>query len=104
MNIVQAVTRAIEEGQDDCWFMYVRGGAKHAGHVQFRQSPDGFDHDITRRLGRGEESTHGGLTHVERPDGTLRPWLLEPPIQGDRRKGQRLGPEFRKDHLERIPA
>jgi hypothetical protein len=104
VNIVQAVTRAIEEGDDSCWFMYVRGGCAHAAHVQFRQSRDGWDHDITKRLGRGEQSVRGGLTHVERDDGSLRPWLLAPQVQGDRRKGARLGPEFRKDHLDRIPA
>jgi hypothetical protein len=107
VNIVQAVTRAIEEGDDSCWFMYVRGGCAHSLHVTFRQAPDGWDHDIFRRLARDGESTHGALTHVERLDGSLKPWLLIKTDEysgAERRLGQRLGAEFRRDHVDRIPA
>lgn len=76
MKIVDAVRRAIDEDCQDCWFIYVRGGSAHHLHVSIRCAPDGFDSEIMRRLARGEQSTRAGMTHVERKDGTLMPWLL----------------------------
>lgn len=76
MKIVEAVKRAIEEDAQECWSAYVRGGCAHYLHVSGRCAPDGFDAEIMRRLARGLESTRAGMTHVERDDGSPRPWLL----------------------------
>ena len=89
MKIVDAVRRAIDEDAQDLWFMYVRRGLAHQLHLT-RAAPDGFDSEIMRRLARGEQSTRAGMTHVERKDGTLQPWLL---LREERRVngGARIG-------------
>lgn len=89
MKISQAVRRAIEEDAQEFWSMYVRGGLAHHLHLT-RCAPDGFDSEIMRRLARGDQSTRAGMTHVEREDGTLRPWLL---LREERRinEGARIG-------------
>lgn len=78
MKITAAVRRAIEEGDDSVWSVYVRGGCAHHLHVSIRCAPDGFDADIMKRLARDGISNRGGLTHVERRDGTLKPSLILP--------------------------
>lgn len=75
MRVVEAVRRAIEEDAQDIWFLYARAGLPHMLHLT-RCAPDGFDGEICRRLARGEQSTRAGMTHVERDDGSLQPWLL----------------------------
>ncbi len=97
MKIVDAVRRSIEEGQDDCWMMYVRGGVAHNFHVTYAQGPDKFDAMIFRRLARGLPSILAGMTMVEREDGSMRPMLIDDPAwYEDRRKGARKGIEFRR--------
>lgn len=89
MKISDAVRRAIDEDAQHLWYLYVRRGLAHQLHLT-RCSVDGFDSEIMRRLARGEQSTRAGMTHVERRDGTLQPWLL---IREERRQegGSRIG-------------
>lgn len=76
MRIVDAVRRAIEEDADDLWACFVKGGCAHSLHTATATSPDRNDADIVRRLVRDGVSNRAGMTHVERPDGSQRPWLL----------------------------
>ncbi len=95
--ISAAVIRAINEDCQDCWFMGIRAGIAHGFHVDFAQSPDKFDPQIFRRLARKETSVRAGLTYIERPDRTLRLWVIDDPVwYEDRRKGVRKGIEFRR--------
>lgn len=97
MTIVESVTRAINEGSDEFWYMYVRKGTAHGFHVDYRQCIDGFDAQIMRRLARNEPSIRAGITMSERDDGTFKPCLILDPIWlNDRRKGERKGIEFRR--------
>lgn len=99
MRIVEAVRRAIEEDAQDLWFMFVRRGLVHQLHLT-RCTPDGHDPEIMRRLARGEQSIRAGMTHVERKDGSLQPWLL---IHEDRRceGGARIGGRRITDPMEK---
>ena len=95
--IVTAVTRAIEEGSGEYWYVGVRKGCAHGSHVDFAQCIHKFDALIFRRLARGLPSILAGMTMVEREDGTMRPWLIDDPAwYEDRRKGARKGIEFRR--------
>lgn len=87
MRICEAVKRSIEEGDDSVWSIFVKGGCSHHLHVSIRCAPDGFDAEIMRRLAWGLPSTRGGLTHVERRDGSLQPWIIQQPwFPGEERR------------------
>ena len=95
--IVAAVTRAIEEGSGEYWYIGVRGGTSHGFHVDYCQCIDRRDALIFRRLARGLPSILAGMTMVEREDGSMRPFLISDPAwYEDRRKGVRKGIEFRR--------
>ena len=95
--IVAAVTRAIEEGSGEYWFIGIRAGTAHGFHVDYAQCIDRRDALIFRRLARGLPSILAGMTMAEREDGTLKPMLISDPAwYEDRRKGERKGIEFRR--------
>jgi hypothetical protein len=105
MTIVEAVKRAIEEGADELWSAFVKGGTAHHYHVTYAQSVDARDADIMRRLARGQPSARAGMTFIDRKDGSLRPWPILPPDvtydgperrQSDRRNADRRQGERRK--------
>jgi hypothetical protein len=105
MTIVESVTRAINEGSDEFWYMYTRGGTSHGFHVDYAQCIDGFDAMIFRRLARNEPSIRAGITMSERADGTFQPCLILNPFWlNDRRKGERKGIEFRRSAVTRVAA
>ena|SRR6267378_1472798 len=95
--IVAAVTRAIEEGAGEYWYIGVRAGTSHGFFVDYAQCIDRRDALIFRRLARGLPSSLAGMTMVEREDGSRRPMLISDPAwYEDRRKGARKGAAFRR--------
>ncbi len=105
MKIVESVKRAIEEGDDSLWSIFIPGGVAHHSHVTYAQAPDKFDALIFRRLASGLPSILAGMTMVEREDGSMRPMLISDPAwYEDRRKGVRKGIEFRRQSREKASA
>jgi hypothetical protein len=99
MRIVEAVKRSINEGDDSLWSEYVRRGWLHSLHVEI-YGPDGRDHRNYRRLVRNDYSSRMALQRFERGDGTFQPLLIEQPWWiTDRRQGERLGKEFRRNEV-----
>jgi hypothetical protein len=96
MNIVAAVTAAIEAGSDN-WADYMpQAMLGHRVHVRYTRTDAWDAHHFTQLQVVGL-SHRARLTHVEREDGSLRPMPIFMFGELDRRQGPRLGVEFRRE-------
>jgi hypothetical protein len=104
MNIVAAVTAAIESGDDSSWSARIRGGCAHAYHIA-STAPDGRDHLNYRGIAAFGRSQRMGLLLNDAGRGSMRPELIALPFsESERRVGPRKGPEHRRDLWNRVPA
>jgi hypothetical protein len=92
MKIADAVRQAVAAGHDE-WELCLPPSERspHIANWQLEARPDGADAHIFRQLMHGWPSHRARMTHVERRDGTLMPWLIFMPWDLDRRAHLRQG-------------
>jgi hypothetical protein len=86
MKIADAVRKAVDLGDGDQWqlMLPVAYRLTHAQPVR-DALPDRHDPHIFIQLRRGWPCYRARMTHVERRDGSLRPWVILTPADFDRR-------------------
>lgn len=97
MTIAHAVRNAVAAGQGDRWASFAGPSMLgHVLHVAIAQGPDGFDPMVGSQLAKTGQCFRARFTHIERRDGTFRPWLIETVADNDRRVGKRQVPRLKE--------